>query len=80
MVSERLKNELAELRARMLDIREFESSSPEHLKCLCESMKNIQAVITEMVQQQADAHMPHQPPADSVQSKDAAPADVHAAV
>jgi hypothetical protein len=70
MVSERLKNELAALRAKMLDIREFDSSSPEHLKCLCESIQNIQAVLTEMVQQQSDAHVPHVP-AEAVPSPDA---------
>ena len=57
MVSERLKNELAELHAKMLDIRDVDPSSPEHLKCMCESIKNLQAVMTEMVLQQADAHV-----------------------
>lgn len=48
MVSERLKTELAELRARVLDIREFNAFSPENFQCVCESLKNLQAVMFEM--------------------------------
>ncbi len=71
MVSERLKNELAELRAKMLDIREFDASSSEHLRGLFESIKNLQAVMTEMVLNQAEAHMPLAVAAVSVPSGNA---------
>lgn len=62
MVSDRLKNELSELRTKILDIREFTAFSPEHFQSVCESLKNLQSVMVEMFHHEEAHRQPHSPP------------------
>ena len=45
MISERLKSELTELKSKVLEIREF---TPESFQCVCDSLRNLQAVLFEL--------------------------------
>jgi hypothetical protein len=49
MRSERLKAELSELRMKVLDIRDFNSVTPENFKTIHEAVKNLQSIMLEMV-------------------------------
>jgi hypothetical protein len=49
MVPERFKTELIDLRAKVLEIREFDVVSPEHFKCVCESLTNLQSLMVELI-------------------------------
>lgn len=66
MVSDRLKNELSELRTKVLGIREFTAFSPEHFQSVCESLKNLQSVMVEMFHHEEAHREPHSLPEPTV--------------